>query len=736
VTTTRFWVNPSFKIIFCLAFSMGILFVGEQRIRADDLLDAWKAHARNWPARVTELDGHAVYAFGGVYVYDVSPDFLSNVVIQEGNRNEQVKIRPKKSWELKDNHIGSMVSWQPRTSDNDFQAYLPINLIDGNYDTAWCSREQGRPNVEPVGIRLDLPRETPIKAIRLVPRKEKEVTLQPGFPSWKFEYGSGIPDELEIKISRDGWHWETVYRRKNVEIPRRGKALEIPLRGATAAKQIWIIGNNFLRGHLYFGEVQDNAFSLAEVEVLDVRGENVARASRGTGVTVSSTNYGGGSSKEVYDQMWPVQYDLGATWMRLSGSNPPFHHDTLSWRMVEREKGKYTIDPRTDEAITEAARNGIQISTILGYGNWLYAPQKYDDVLDPARFPQPLPPGASNPEAKEAYKNWARFMARHFKGRIKCYEIWNEPQSFGWGAAKDWLKPYSELFKEVAPLIREEDPEAKVLMTGVQSPGYARLADVERPDGWFHGLFRYGVAPYMDVFAWQTQNYLWFPEQQSYKEYPLGVREFEQDMKKTGFKGIYMVRENCWCAPYPMPYDKAEKKFPFLDVTMTEIRKAKDMARMFVMNAGLGATVSFWCDTWNDQDPEDGGLFRNTFSVDPVSPMQPETAYYVLRTLATIMDQTKPSEELKAEFSKKPGDLYNFNFILPGDEYYVTAWLGGISVDDHHGTKSDVLVKGLKAKKVTGIDILNGITQDLRFTGDRGGTRIGDVMIRDYPFIH
>ena len=274
-----FWSNRSLKIISCLTFLIGNFVVGNQRSRADDWLNEWKAHARNWPARLAESGGHAVYAFGNVFVYDVSPDFRNGVVIQEGNRNEQVKIRPKKSWELKDNHIGSMVSWEPRTADNDFQPYLPINLIDRNYDTDWCSREQGRPDVEPVWIRLDLPGETRIKAIRLVARKEKELMLRPDY-RWKYTHGSGIPNELEIKISRDAWHWETVYKSGKVEVPASGKPLEFPLRIATRAKQVWIIGSNFPRGHYLteWGEVWNNTFSLAEVEVLDDRGENAARA--------------------------------------------------------------------------------------------------------------------------------------------------------------------------------------------------------------------------------------------------------------------------------------------------------------------------------------------------------------------------------------------------------------------------------------------------------------------------
>lgn len=108
----------------------------------------------------------------------------------------------------------------------------------------------------------------------------------------------------------------------------------------------------------------------------------------------------------------------------------------------------------------------------------------------------------------------------------------------------------------------------------------------------------------------------------------------------------------------------------------------------------------------------------------------------MLRTLATVMDQTRPSDKLKAEFLNGLADLYQFTFILLGNKYYLVAWLGGLSADNCPGVQSDILVRGLKAKRATGIDILNGITQDLSFTTDRDATRIGGVILRrDYPYL-
>lgn len=703
----------------------------EGRGQAYETPQEWKDHALNPPAIVSTIQGVPVYSFGNVYVYGVSPDLQPGTVIQENNKDQPTKIQPKKSWEMTDNHLGSMVSWQPRTAASDFQPNSAIHLIDGNPTTVWASRAQSRPTVQPAWARLDLPQETTITQIRLFTNRRPGVTHQ----GWLISTG-GWPKQLEIKISRDAWHWDTIYGVEDPLPPAQNGSYCFVLKKPAAAKQIWIVGDNFPGG--------DCNFSLGEVEVLNDKGNNVALASRGTGVTVSSTNYGGGT-RQTYDQMWPIQYDLGVKWMRLSGSNGPYHHDTLSWRFVEQEKGKYYIDPRTDEAITEAAKNGINIVTILSYGNWLYADNPIKDTLDPTNISKPFPPGAITPKSREGFNNYARFMARHFKGRIKYYEIWNEPNSFGFGADEGWMERYCRCFKEVYPVIKAEDPEAKVLFAGIPGCPACRGAldsksfPGKRPDGWFFGFMKLGVVPLMDGYGWQTQPCSWIPDNTHYISYPQKVKEFQEDMRALGFKGIFIARENLWMAPYPNPLDEQNlpkniREEDLSIIGMTEIRKAKDMARIFVTNTGLGVAVSNWCNTWLEQSAwHDSGLFRITFAADPPGPQQPQPAYYVMRTLCTLLDQTTPDETLKVKFSNTTAKFTNFNFSLPGNRAYVTLWLGGKSVDIHPGIKTDVLLKKVQATKVVGIDLLNGTEQDLVFMADHEGTRIPGLLVRDIP---
>ena len=186
--------------------------------------------------------------------------------------------------------------------------------------------------------------------------------------------------------------------------------------------------------------------------------------------------------------------------------------------------------------------------------------------------------------------------------------------------------------------------------------------------------------------------------------------------------------------PYPNPLDKPMANYDIMG--MTEICKAKDMARMFVTNAGLGVAVSNWCNTWLEQSPwHDSGLFRITFASDPPGPQQPQAAYYVMRTLCTVLDQTRPDNDLKVTFSNKEKRFTNFNFSLPGGVSLVGLWLPGKSVDTHPGITTDVLVEKIKAARVVGIDVLNGTEQDLEWSVTENGTQIQRLRVKDYPML-
>ncbi len=685
---------------------------------------AWQRSYMGLPTIVSEVKGVPVKAFGRLFVYGQSPDFQTGVVLQQGNSNPQVKITPKPSWEITDNYVGSMVSYQPRIPQNDFQAFLAVNLIDGNPNSAWCSRGDGQPDVTPAWVRVDLAAEEKLTEIVLVPRKDR-------LP-W--------PKDLKVKLSCDAWHWTTVYDSTIGQAPVDGEPVHIRLPSPTPAKQIWVEATQ-----LPFDAAAadgDYTFSFAQLQALDAQGEDVALISRGSGVTVSSTCYGFGGDWIYNDIMWPLHYELGAKWIRLSGGNAPWHQDTLQWRFVEQEKGKYIVDPRTKAALAEAAAHGCKIIVMLTYGNFLYTQHPEKQILDYRHFPAEFPPAPTTHEEFEAYKAWVRAMAEAFRGSVAYWEIWNEPEGFGWEVIKDYhqrVKVYCDLMKEAVQAIREVDPDVKVSiagMAGVPGPEFNGPTSVPntlvRQEDWLRHCLEQGIAPLVDAIQWHIQGSV-LPDLPGWKVYPKVVRDFQRDAEAAGFKGVYMASEYWLAAPYPphaMWAHPPHHPLPGMG-HITEIRKAKDTARVYVANAGLNV-IPFWCNTWWE-GPRDCGIFRITWAADPISPEQPEPAFYAIRTLGTAMEGVRPAE-LKVELSNKSRefDIYSFT---QGNSWLVGLWLPDPSVDRHPGVTTDVVIHGDPCQRVVGIDTLNGFEQELHFEMPDGKVVVPGVVVQDYPLL-
>jgi len=637
-------------------------------------------------------DGVPVYGFGYTYIWGQSPTFTKGIQLQEGNDSPQKKIKPKKSWEIKANKLGAAPGL-PSTALMDPQPQLSIRLIDGDYDTFWCSRPQAQPDVEPVWIRIDLVKESLIKAVALVPREDNK----------------GMPSDLTIKVSQDSWHWKTVYENPSYTVPEDTKPRVFSFE-PTRAKQVWVIGRNL--PEVYF---KTYSFSLAEVEVIDGTGDNLALASRGAGVTVSSTHAWGPMS-------WALHYDLGLKWVRVG-----FAGGILNWHSVEQEKGKYVVDPRGDETITECVKDGVNVVICLCSTNWLYTPQGH---RDPKRAKQvwqtqeawwygndpgghgTLPP-ITVPGMLEGYKNFVRFMVQHFKDRVKYFEIWNEEQMYFPSPAV-----YCEWVKSVAPIIREEAPEAKILLGGMKPP---KGGGVDRE--FLEACLKEGVGKLVDVIAWHP-FYGADPESPKYRNYVNDVNDMKKLAESYGFKGEYHANEWMWGAPYPASNRPA----------VSELVKAKYVARLVLTHVGLDIT-SFFCNTWSDQIPNwDLTLFRNTFSADPVNPQQPQAAYYVLRTLSTILENVTPTQ-IDAEFSNREKDFETVGLKSKNGDLLLAVWIPGRASDDSLDITTDIILPHTQFQQATCIDVLNGSEQVLQPSKSEGKSILKGMLIKDYPVV-
>lgn len=124
------------------------------------------------------------------------------------------------------------------------------------------------------------------------------------------------------------------------------------------------------------------------------------------------------------------------------------------WKEIEPKRGEFHFE-NLDRARDELDAAGIEVLALLAYSNpWAEQIEGNDSSIDPAD-----------------YAAFGRAVATHFRGRVRYYEIWNEPNWVFWRPDPDPVA-YGVLFKATATAIREADADARIVLGGTFSlPG-------------------------------------------------------------------------------------------------------------------------------------------------------------------------------------------------------------------------------------------------------------------------
>jgi hypothetical protein len=210
--------------------------------------------------------------------------------------------------------------------------------------------------------------------------------------------------------------------------------------------------------------------------------------------------------------------DLGLSWVRIS-------LDRMDWEQA-RDQGDYSrfhVNACQDEMVSLFARHGVAMVMTVVY---------WDAELNGGR-----PPDLSNEEEIRLYLDYTRFLVDHFKDRIRYFEILNEAI---WYVD---LPDYLELIRRVVPIIREEDPEARIV-----AGGSSHLFEPICRDYLF-GLLNSDVVSLLDGISWHPLYSVspQFPETtRYYAEYPALVRGIEDVANAHGFTREFIVEEMEW----------------------------------------------------------------------------------------------------------------------------------------------------------------------------------------------
>ena len=303
-------------------------------------------------------------------------------------------------------------------------------------------------------------------------------------------------------------------------------------------------------------------------------------------------------------------------------------------------------------------------------------------------------------EEIQRYIEFVRFTVNHYRGQVQYYELLNEPNLLEFGTQQHVdVMDYIELARRTIPVIRQEDPDAKIVLGAVtpfHEPGaYEYLLSIVSSD----------IMPLVDGVSWHagsgaSPEYL--PE--LYNAYPAQVSEIMETASASGFKGEFIAEELHWRTslnPHPTEYS-----------AYGVIPAAKYHARGIVMQLGMGIKT---------------GLALENIDQLPSLSM-------VIENLSTVLAGAKP-ENIPVEIQSEATNITTYSFSLPDGDKLIALWTDGIAADDDPGVIADLTISGLTSDQVTGIDVLYGFEQALNVEKAGSNLLIRGLLIKDYPLI-
>lgn len=158
-----------------------------------------------------------------------------------------------------------------------------------------------------------------------------------------------------------------------------------------------------------------------------------------------------------------------------------------TWYGLEPEKGGWKFDA-LDRAVARAQDKNVEVLYTLGY------PARW--AADTGLFRKWDPGYALPPHDMADWEEYVRRVASRYKGRIKYYELMNEPHfteiDGGWRSTRDFpVATMVEMARVASLVIKQIDPEAKLVS---MSPS-GGLNGVRRVDA----FLKAGGGKYIDV---------------------------------------------------------------------------------------------------------------------------------------------------------------------------------------------------------------------------------------------
>ena len=267
-------------------------------------------------------------------------------------------------------------------------------------------------------------------------------------------------------------------------------------------------------------------------------------------------NHSWNSYKYSCDKDWmnviTLMKQAGVAWVRVD----------FLWGDIEPAKGDFQFG-KYDCIVDLLYKNNINILGILHYStDWASSCGKWN----------------CPPVDKGLFINYCSRVAKRYRGKVKFWEIWNEPDSSVYWSNQDGMVSYCRLLKDTYKALKKIDPECKVLNGGLANG----LASVNK-------LYDNGAKDYFDILNIHIfespLNRGAIKRVTAYPKLAYKVMQRHGDGNKkiwiteTGCPGVKsgIYTENWWMGKNPNERQQAE----WLKSVYTELLKDKNVDKIF-----------------------------------------------------------------------------------------------------------------------------------------------------------
>jgi len=164
-----------------------------------------------------------------------------------------------------------------------------------------------------------------------------------------------------------------------------------------------------------------------------------------------------------------------------------------AWRLWDADVGWSDLEPRNgewhfellDQYVTLAQKHNVDLLLPLGF------PATWASARPDQRSPHFQPGSVAGPKYIEDWRRYISTVARRYKGRIRNYEIWNEPNlpEYWTGTTKELVN----LAHEASRILRDVDPSITIVGPSA--------TDSETGPPWLDEYLSIGGGNYLDVIA-------------------------------------------------------------------------------------------------------------------------------------------------------------------------------------------------------------------------------------------